>query len=69
MLKSKGDAFIEHIQKHLEGFEHESEPKVICKICDKDVDTIYKEYLENYATHGKPKGLGIGIGGDEAESG
>lgn len=34
----KGDVFVKHIQKHLT--EHQV---VVCKICGKDVETIYKE--------------------------
>lgn len=36
----KGNLFIEHIQNHLKEGE-----KVICKICNKDVDTIAEESL------------------------
>ena len=36
----KGELFIQHIQKHLKDNE-----KVICKICNKDVDTIAEESL------------------------
>ena len=39
--KSKGKVFIEHIERHLRG--QGIKGKVICKICGKDVDTIYKE--------------------------
>jgi len=40
----KALVFVEHIEEHLkdlEGFEHEPKPKVICKICGKDIDEIY----------------------------
>lgn len=40
---SKGDLFIKHIQGHLIN----SEDKVICKICKKDVDDIEKKEKEN----------------------
>lgn len=52
MEKTKGDLFVEHIQKHLEEREHiEAKPKgvVICKICGKSVDEIAKEASHNNA--------------------
>jgi hypothetical protein len=35
---SKGDAFVNHIKSHLA-----PEQKVVCKICERDVDAIAKE--------------------------
>ncbi len=35
------DTFVRHIRKHLEAGE-----KVVCKICNKDIETIYKEEHE-----------------------
>lgn len=39
--RQKGQWFIEHIKEHFKEGE-----KVICKICNKDVDTIAKETYE-----------------------
>jgi len=36
--QTKDDVFIKHIQAHLQEGD-----KVICKICGKDVDSIYEE--------------------------
>ena len=41
-MKNKGTVFIEHIQKHLDEMGIDGE--VICKICDMNVDEIFKEY-------------------------
>jgi len=42
MKKTKGQVFIEHIQKHL--VEMEIEGKVHCKICGMTVEEIYEEW-------------------------
>jgi hypothetical protein len=37
---NKNDIFVKHIENHLKEMGLE---KVVCKICGKDIDTIYKE--------------------------
>lgn len=41
---NKNDIFIEHIKKHLKemNFQRKRHGKVMCKICCKDIDEIFK---------------------------
>lgn len=40
--------FVEHVEEHLKTmFKPEDNDKVICKICNKTIDEIYKEHKEN----------------------
>jgi len=43
-MKSKEKIFVEHIERHLE--EYAGVHHVICKICGKTIDQIYKEEKE-----------------------
>ena len=40
-MKWKSLIFVRHVQKHLT--DKDIKGKVICKICNKDIDQIYKE--------------------------
>ena len=45
LKQKKALAFVDHIEKHL--VERRIGGKVTCKICDKDIDTIFKEEVED----------------------
>jgi len=43
----KALVFIEHVEEHLKSmFKPEDNARVMCKICGKTIDEIYKEYKE-----------------------
>jgi hypothetical protein len=41
--KSKGNIFVKHIMAHLKQMPEVERKVVICKICGKSVDEIYRE--------------------------
>jgi len=47
-MMDKANVLVKHIEKHIKDMGITSHKgKVICKICDRDIDDIYEEYKKS----------------------